>query len=124
MRRKWEENEGPGIDTPRRNRKHIILDHVRLRLVKGQQDEGLVVVHAWVGEQGEEPQIRRRRSRWWCRVSLLEAIKFIGRHVLMVSRPRDVLFLEQVDMGGDVGRDVVHVVVVHPEEVPADRCDV
>jgi hypothetical protein len=38
-----------------RNSKHIILDRVRLRLVKGQQDERLVVVHARVGEQGEEP---------------------------------------------------------------------
>jgi hypothetical protein len=56
--------------------------------------------------------------------SLLEAVKLIGGHVLLVGCPRDVLVLEQVDDGGYIGRDVVHVVVVHPEEVPADRCDV
>jgi hypothetical protein len=56
--------------------------------------------------------------------SLLEAVKLIGGHVLLVGRPRDVLVLEQVDDSGYVGRDVVHVVVVHPEEVPADRCNV
>ncbi|KAJ6544920.1 hypothetical protein B0H10DRAFT_1970006 [Mycena sp. CBHHK59/15] len=37
------------------NSKHIILDCVCLRLVERQQDERLVVVHARVGEQGEEP---------------------------------------------------------------------
>jgi hypothetical protein len=70
--------------------------------------------------------MRNERRRRRTRKDVQKAIELVGGHVLLVGGPCDALVLEEleVDDGGDVGGDVVHVVVGHAEEIAADGGDV
>jgi hypothetical protein len=57
-------------------------------------------------------------------VHITLALEARVRHVLLVSRPRDALVLEQVDERGNVGIDSLEVVVVTTEGVTADGSNV
>lgn len=50
-------------------------------------------------------------------VGVIEALEAGEGHVLLVLAPRDALGIEQISDGGDVGRNLVEVVVVHAKGV-------
>jgi hypothetical protein len=57
-------------------------------------------------------------------VDIALALEARVRHVLLVSRPRDALVLEQVHERGDIGIDSLEVVVVTAKGITADGSDV
>jgi hypothetical protein len=71
-------------------------------------------------EGGREREKRRDEGN----ANAHEPIEPVPIHILLVRRPRHVLVLEQIDERGDVRWDVVHIIVVHPEEVAPHRSDI
>lgn len=57
-------------------------------------------------------------------VDVALALEARVRHVFLVGTPRDTLVIKQIDNAGDIGRDLLEVVVVTSECVSTDRCNV
>ena len=53
-------------------------------------------------------------------VEELETLETRYGHVLLIFSPRDALGFQQINNGGNVGRDIVQVVVVHSKVVPSN----
>ena len=67
------------------------------------QNERVVLAHVHVGKG--------------LLVGVVEALEARIRHTLLVLGPRDALGVEQINNGGDVGREEVEIIIVHAEVV-------
>jgi hypothetical protein len=57
-------------------------------------------------------------------VDVALALEARVRHVFLIGTPRDTLVIKQIDNARDIGRNLLEVVVVTPERVSANGCNV